>query len=161
MLDCANRGPVKMSRRSPGRRQSAKRLPLSVLVRKAEQFDKTNQFVANHEHARIVWEALNHAVFNGVLEFPEKIIIQDRKKWDFWGECEGWQRGHRYGPHYTKAIRLQKTYLDPKRFIDVMAHEMVHQYEWERQGVMTHGKTFWAWKEKLAEKGIPLTSSFA
>jgi predicted SprT family Zn-dependent metalloprotease len=100
-------------------------------------------------------------VFNGVLEFPEKIIIQDRKKWDFWGECEGWQRGHRYGPHYTKAIRLQKTYLDPKRFIDVMAHEMVHQYEWERQGVMTHGKTFWAWKEKLAEKGIPLTSSFA
>ena len=146
-----------MSRRSPGRRQSAKRLPLSVLVRKAEQFDKTNQFVANHEHARIIWEALNHAVFNGVLEFPEKIIIQDRKKWDFWGECEGWQRGHRYGPHYTKAIRLQKTYLDPKRFIDVMAHEMVHQYEWDiLNKSMTHRQSFFMWREQLDKFNIDL-----
>ncbi len=149
-----------MSQKSPARKLPLKRLPLSVLVRQAENQGR-EQFVATKEHAQMVWHALNHAVFGGVLQYPEKMIIQDRPTWDFWGECEGWQRGSRWGQHYTRAIRLQKIHPSPKRFIDVMAHEMVHQYEWERQGTMTHGKTFWAWKDKLAEKGIPLTVVFA
>lgn len=151
-----------MSRKSPARKQPVRRLSLSVLMRNAERFDRTEKFVATQEHAEIVWQALNHAVFGGVLQKPEKIIIQNRQKWDFWGECEGWQRGSRWGEHYTKSIRLQKIYSDPKKFIDVMAHEMVHQYEWEKLGVMTHGKkTFFVWKDKLAEKGIPLSIYFA
>lgn len=150
-----------MSHKSQALKTSLKRLPLSVLVRKAESVGKNSEFVATQEHAMMVWTALNHAVFGGVLVRPERFIIQHRPTWDFWGECEGLQRGHRNGPHYTKTIRLQKRYQNPKKFIDVLAHEMVHQYEWERQGVMTHGKTFFAWKEKLAEKGIPLTVVFA
>lgn len=149
-----------MSIKSKATRESVKRLPLSVLVKRAESVGKNSEFRATKEHAEVVWTALNHAVFGGVLVPPEKFIIQDRPTWDFWGECEGWQRGSRWGQHYTKCIRIQQVHPNPKRFIDVMAHEMVHQYEWERQGVMTHGKTFFAWREKLAEKGIPLTIVF-
>lgn len=141
-------------------KETLKRLPLSVLLRRAESYDQKFEFEATKEHAELVWQALNHAVFGGVLTRPEKSIIQNRVNWDFWGECEGLQRGHRYGPHYTKTIRLQKKYPNPKKFIDTMAHEMCHQYEWEILGVMTHGKTFFAWKQKLAEKGIPLKVVF-
>jgi len=91
---------------------------------------------------------------------PEKLMVQDRSDWDFWGECEGKQQGHRNGPYYTKAIRLQRKHSTPKKFIDTMAHEMCHQYEWEIiGGEMSHGKTFYMWKDKLAEKGIPLYTS--
>ena len=146
-----------MSRRLPAKKQPLKRLPLCVLVRQAEKHESQQQFIATNEHAHMVWHALNHAVFGGVLEFPDKIVVQNRKKWDFWGECEGWQRVHRRGEHYTKVIRIRKTLPSAKKFIEIMAHEMVHQYEWERQGIMTHGKNFFAWKDKLAEKGIPLS----
>jgi hypothetical protein len=138
------------------KKQPLKRLPLCVLVRQAEKHESRDQFTVTNEHAHIVWHALNHAVFGGVLRFPEKIIVQNRKKWEFWGECEGWQRTHRYGPHYTKVIRIRRTLPSAKKFIEIMAHEMVHQYEWERQGIMTHGKHFFAWKDKLAKKGISL-----
>lgn len=150
-----------MGVRSKATKESVKRLPLSVLVKRAERSGANTEFKATHDDAVIVWTALNHAVFGGILVMPEKFIVQDRKNWDFWGECEGWQRGSRWGEHYTKCIRIQKVQPNAKRFIDVMAHEMVHQYEWEQQGVMTHGqKTFFVWRDKLAEKGIPLTVVF-
>lgn len=145
-----------MSVKSKVKRRKVKRLPLSVLVKRAERQGKKSKYQATLHDARTVWSALNHAVFGGVLNLPEKFIVQNRSTWDFWGECEGWIRGSRWGQPYTKAIRLQRIYRNPKTFIDVMAHEMVHQYEWERQGVMSHGRTFFAWKEKLEEKGIPL-----
>jgi hypothetical protein len=47
-----------------------------------------------------------------------------------------------------------------------VAHEMVHQYQWDieskrrvRQGmgsIMSHGPTFYAWRDKLKKHGIPL-----
>lgn len=142
-------------------RQPLKRLPLCVLLQQASVSTQAlkaskKEFVATHDYAQQMWSALNHAVFGGVLK-PTKFIIQERKKWTFWGECEGWQESNRWGAHYTKCIRLRRRWPHPKKFIAAMAHEMVHQYEWERQGVMTHGKTFFAWKEKLAEKGITLS----
>jgi len=49
-----------------------------------------------------------------------------------------------------------------------MAHEMVHQFQWdvlsnERQSqgldpIMSHGPSFFAWREPLAEYDIPLST---
>jgi hypothetical protein len=50
--------------------------------------------------------------------------------------------------------------------IMAVAHEMVHQYQWDieskrrkRQGlpsIMSHGPTFFSWRDKLKKHGIPL-----
>ena len=44
----------------------------------------------------------------------------------------------------------------PRQFIEVLAHEMVHQYQVEVQNRIDHGKTFWAWREKFSKYNIRL-----
>lgn len=103
-----------------------------------------------------IYDALNRSVFSGALTRP-KIVVRDYSKKQFWGECEGWQRGSRWGEHYTKVIRIERNFPNLKKLIQVVAHEMVHQWEWEYHGVMTHGeKTFLCWKEDLKYYGIRL-----
>lgn len=139
-------------------KRPVKRIQIAKLVKSADAVGTRAPFIATREVAEIVWHALNRAVFHGKLTFPDNISIRESKeKW--WGVCVGMQRGNRAGPYYTKVIRLQRYWPNPKKFITTMAHEMVHQYEWEMLHDMTHGKTFFAWSEKLKEKGICLSIS--
>jgi hypothetical protein len=94
-------------------------------------------------------------VFSSTLTRP-RIIIRNYDKRGIWGECEGYRRGSRWGDHYTRAIRIERHWPNMKKLIAVMAHEMVHQYEWDWQGTMTHGTNFWAWQPRLTSKGIRL-----
>ena len=34
---------------------------------------------------------------------------------------------------------------------------MVHQWQWMELNQLDHGKTFWKWKNKLAQYEIPLS----
>ncbi len=131
------------------------KLQLNSLVKHANKLGK-NPVRVTQEMAEEVYDAINRAVFRGTLPRP-KITVGDYSKKGFWGECEGYQRGSRWGEHYTKTIRIEK-HMPLKTLVRVMAHEMVHQWEWENYGVMTHGeKTFFIWKEDLLAKGIRLS----
>lgn len=145
-----------MSKKQPAKKSPGRRISLRRLVDQAVDLGYRKPFVATKQDVEMIWDALNRAIFRGVLVKPEKFIMVYDEDWPYWGECEGLQRGHRYGPHYTKAIRLHKYWPNAKKFINTLAHEMVHQYEWEQQGTMSHGKTFFAWEERLREYGIPL-----
>ncbi len=147
-----------MSKKKPAVKQ-AQRLSLARIVDYAHDQGYRQPYIATRESAEMIWEALNRSVFRGQLVRPEKFIVRDydEAKWPYWGECEGLQRGHRYGPYYTKAIRLQQRWPNFKKFISVMAHEMVHQWEWEKLGTMTHGKSFFAWEDRLRDYGICLS----
>ena len=107
------------------------------------------------QYAEQVYNAINRTVFKGTLTRP-KILIKNYKK-NWWGECEGTVVD---GKNVCRFIRMQKFMPNSKTFIRVMAHEMVHQWEWEKgpYGVMTHGKrTFYSWKPECARWGINLT----
>lgn len=135
------------------------RYQLHQLVGVANNMGIKCPFVATENLAKTVYHSINSSVFSNALIIP-KIIVRDYKHRQIWGECEGLQRGSRWGPYYTKAIRLQKHWPNFKKFISVVAHEMVHQWEWEYHGVMTHGyTTFFAWEEKLRSRGIRLCIS--
>ena len=66
----------------------------------------------------------------------------------------------------SRTNRLMKFVRKDEMF--VVAHEMVHQYQWdilsndrEDQGlppIMSHGPSFFAWREPLAEYNIPLST---
>lgn len=134
-----------------------KKLQLSYFIREAERQGRKTPIVVTKEQVETIYTSINNAVFGGVLQMP-KIIVRDYKKRQIWGECEGWQKGHRWGPPYTKVIRIQKHFPNLKTLIRVIAHEMVHQHEWEFHNIMTHGNTtFFAWSEKLQSKGIRLS----
>lgn len=134
-------------------------IQLHKLVNVAAKQSRNTPLVVQKEMVENIYTAVNNAVFNGVLTMP-KIVVRDYTKKNFWGECEGWQRGSRWGEHYTVVIRIEKHFPNLKKLIATVAHEMVHQYEWEYHGVMTHGTTtFFAWEEKLRSKGIRLSIS--
>lgn len=106
-------------------------------------------------YAEQVYNLLNRTVFNGQLTRP-KLVIRNYKK-NFWGECEGTKVG---GKHVCKVIRLHRCLRSSKMFIRIMAHEMVHQWEYEKgpYNKMTHGKrTFYSWKPECARWGITLS----
>jgi hypothetical protein len=133
------------------------KLQLYKLVETATKQGRKAPLRVTTEMVEDIYDAINRAVFSGVLQRP-KIIVRDYKKRDIWGECEGWQKLHRWGPPYTKVIRIQRHFPNLKTLIAVIAHEMVHQWEWDFYNVMTHGNTtFFAWEEKLRSKGIRLS----
>jgi hypothetical protein len=133
------------------------KLQLHRLVENASKEGRNAPLVVTKEMVEDIYDAINNAVFNGVLTRP-KIVVRDYSKRGIWGECEGWQRGSRWGPHYTQVIRIEKNFPNLKKLIAAVAHEMVHQWEWDKRGTMTHGPlTFFAWEEKLRSKGIRLS----
>ena len=136
---------------------SVSRVQIAKLIRNAELEGTRAPFRADVKTAIIIWHSLNRAIFYSRLTQPDHISIRDFRKTDWWGECEGKRRKRRYGEYYTKVIRLQRYWPNPKKFITAIAHEMVHQYEWEILHDMSHGKTFFAWEGKLNEKGISLS----
>lgn len=129
------------------------RQQLSRLVRQAESMGYHSPVRANHDMAAQIYDSINRAVFAGVLERP-RLVINNYK--DMWGECEGAKRGSRHGPCYVKCIRINRDWPNMKKLINVLAHEMIHQWEWERLGTMTHGLSFYAWQDRLANRGLQL-----
>lgn len=129
------------------------RLQLNRLVRQAERMGHRNPMQATHEMVAQIYDSINRAVFGGVLKRPPLVIHAYP---DMWGECHGCRRGHRFGPHYTKCIRINRDWPNMKKLINVIAHEMIHQWEWENLGHMTHGASFWSWQERLNNRGLKL-----
>lgn len=131
------------------------RLQLRSLVQQADYLGRKAPIRVTVEMVEDIYDALNRAVFGRVLQRP-KITVRNYQHRGIWGECEGFQRGSRWGEHYTKVIRIEREFPNLKKLISVVAHEMVHQYEWDVLGVMTHGNSFFAWEETLRNKGIRL-----
>jgi hypothetical protein len=63
-------------------------------------------------------------------------------------------------------IKLSDKWYCAQWMVAVLAHEMVHQYQWEILGknmegrikwyVMNHGPSFYEWRDAMAEYQIPL-----
>jgi hypothetical protein len=65
-------------------------------------------------------------------------------------------------PDYAKLrLCMNKKYTSKKFFVEVLAHEMVHHYQFlynERD--VNHGSTFRYWTDKFGAKGINLVKSY-
>lgn len=102
------------------------------------------------------YNILNHCLFDGKLKKPTIII---RSMSDSWGLCEGdvWTGNDRWiHDPVCKRITLNDSFPSVRMFIEVLAHEMIHQYQCDFLNRMDHGKTFWAFKPKFNRMGISL-----
>jgi len=116
-------------------------------------------YVPTKEFTSHVFDLLNECVFGGHLTRP---CINFRSLLPkHWGLCIGFDEDNLYC-----KLRLNRGFYCVQWFVIVLAHEMAHQHQWVVQGphrrthkkepLLSHGKTFYLYKNKLAEIGIPL-----
>lgn len=110
------------------------------------------------------YNVLNVALFNGKLNKPEIHLISRKK---YWGLCQSlcWYP-QRYKTKSNCEIHLSDKWFCRQWFIDTLAHEMVHQYQWDIDGprrckqgkepIMSHGPSFFKHKKKLDRHGLNL-----
>ncbi len=112
--------------------------------------------------ARHVYELLNCNVFNNELKMPNIYLAARCRK--YWGMCMGETTMFRTGSYCE--IQLMDKWFCPQWFVTTLAHEMCHQHQWDIDGplrndngqdcLMSHGPTFFRFRDKLAEVGISL-----
>lgn len=131
----------------------SRRVQLHKLVQQAERLGRRHPVRPRHSQIENIYDSINRAVFAGALERPR---IRLSSSGEFWGEIEVGCQGHRHGPRHTLCMRFAREFPSMKTLINTVAHEMVHQWEWERNSNLTHGQAFYAWNDRLANRGLRL-----
>lgn len=123
------------------------------LFRMVQSFDEHDaKFCPTIQDCRGAFRNINRNVFNNELTMPSFRLIYTRH---FWGECTGVE-----GDTARVRMKINKSFLSKRLFINTMAHEMVHQWEWLTNENMTHGPQFFLWREQLAKYNITLSRSY-
>ena len=108
-----------------------------------------------------VYNLLNTAIFDNQLSRCPINIAQEYK---YLAYCRGYPFKTSRGTYCY--IKIPNKYFSVQWLIMILAHEMSHQYQWDVIGkqrlirgqnpIMSHGASFFLYKQKLAEFGIPL-----
>jgi hypothetical protein len=104
-------------------------------------------------------------LFDNRLRKPEIAQGSRRKTWGF---CQWEDRLQDTGSYTT--IKLMDKWFTPSWFVQTLAHEMVHQYQWDierldntgfniRENSGAHGPSFFAWRDRFAYWGINLKTA--
>lgn len=111
------------------------------------------------------YELLNYYIFNNDLKIP-KIHLAPRCR-KYWGMCLGEVDKHNTGSYCE--IRLMDKWFCPQWMITTLAHEMVHQHQWDIEGpkryrrgkdhLMSHGPTFFKFRQTMNDFNIPLKTA--
>lgn len=115
---------------------------------------KNKPYRPNYREVRETYDLINRYVFKNRLVRPP-IHLGPWK--NIWGMCVGFNSTVRKGTRCR--IKLVDRFYCVQWFVVTLAHEMVHQYEWDvLEKHMTHRKSFFEWKEVLELYHIPLKS---
>ena len=110
------------------------------------------------------YNIINKYVFDSELARPDISQGTIRKAW---GWCAGVDTLYNTGS-FCK-IRLMDKWFTPQWFMNTLAHEMAHQYQWdcvstEREAngqgaIMSHGPTFFMWRERFEHYDLHLKTA--
>ncbi len=136
-----------MARPNPLRRLMKTPLP-------SIQLQRQKPYRPNIREVREIYDLINRYVFRNQLVRPP-ILLGPWK--GYWGMCLGSIYPVKRGTRCT--IKLVDRYFCVQWFVSTLAHEMVHQYEWDiLEKEMTHRQSFFDWKDMLEYYDIPLKS---
>ena len=132
---------------------------LDALPNKTLQRNKCYRPSLNEAHH--YYELINYYVLNSHLYKPVLMLRQCR---GHWGICLGNTTRHDTGSYCE--IHLSDKWYCKQWFITILAHEMIHQYQYDiigpetgKYNLMSHGPTFFQFRENLANHGIPLKTA--
>ena len=100
---------------------------------------------------------LNKEVFNNRLPPVDEIDIRWRRgQYAFYESVTDTT-----DPDYKVGrLCMNKRYKSKKFFVEVLAHEMVHHYQFIYDEPINHGPTFTAWYDKFNRKGLNLVRAY-
>ncbi len=128
-------------------------------------YQKRLNYRTNKREVLALFKVINKEIFSNKLPIPEIQILPRCR--EYWGLCIA--NGFTLGDDPTISnctIRLMDKWYCKQWLITVLAHEMCHQYQWDvnsrkrikegRKPLMSHGPSFFHFKDKLASHGISL-----
>jgi hypothetical protein len=131
-------------------------------------FQKRLRYRTNQREVLALFKVINKEIFNDKLPTP-KIEVQSNCR-KYWGICEANGLYPKYQSYKSNCtIRLSDKWYCKQWLITTLAHEMCHQYQWDveshkrikegKKPLMSHGPSFFIWREKLHKHGIPLKTA--
>ena len=128
-------------------------------------YQRRKAFRPSHEEVVGYYQLINCYVFDNILKTPEIQLGTIRK---CWGACY-WENTARPNGSYCK-IRLSDKWFCQQWFLNTLAHEMVHQWQWDvyrfeyeslnnkkmPSNSGNHGPSFYSWRNRFAEHGLSL-----
>lgn len=127
---------------------------------------RKRKYKTSQEEVTEIYDVLNKIIFNDKLIRPE-LIVKSRCR-GYWGMCFGKNYFPKRGQTNVKIVLSDKWYCK-QWLIMTLAHEMCHQYQWDivgpkrikqnKEPIMSHGPSFFKYRDRLKEYGIPLKRS--
>ena len=125
-------------------------------------YQRRLQFRPSYADINYAYNICNRYLFDNRLRKP---IIQQGSRRQTWGFCQ-WENDYDHTGSYT-TISLMDKWFCPQWFIQTLAHEMVHQYQWDihrfeyHNGKMdknsgAHGPDFFMFRERFDHYGLYL-----
>jgi hypothetical protein len=115
------------------------------------------------KEVRQLYNIINEEVFDNQLP-PAHLEVKSHCR-GYWGMCMSTGFNPKKKSSQCK-IRLSDRWYCKQWLIDTLAHEMVHQYQWDiyskeravegKEPIMSHGPSFYKFRKQLAEYGIVL-----
>ena len=96
---------------------------------------------------------INREVFGGKL--PKFSKVEVRRRRGIWADCTGEEddRGKK-----SVTLSINNKVRCKQHLIEVIAHELVHHWEYTKYGTMAHTEKFKSWAPRLKEFKIPLNN---
>lgn len=127
-------------------------------------YQKRKGFRVGPAEVKYAYKIINRYVFDNQLRMPEITIGITR---DYWGMCMGSFVVYPTGSYCR--IKLSDKWFCPQWFMNVIAHEMAHQYQWDidrydradngLEPIMSHGPSFFMWRDRFAQYGLTLKTA--
>ena len=114
------------------------------LKKHLDKYKADENFVITETLALYWWRVINRAAFNGKMETPKYFDIRGMR--GYWGECQGYITGE-------VKISVNEAILNRELLIATIAHEMVHQWQWENYKKMNHTDSHYRrWSRKFKKE---------
>ena len=128
-------------------------------------YQRRKLFRPDYADINYAYNIINRYCFDNQLRKPE--IVQRQLK-GVWGFCQWELEEQTNGSHCY--INLVDKWFCPQWFVQTLAHEMAHQYQWDvhrwehYNGNMStdgggHGPSFFMWRERFAHYGLDLKTA--
>ena len=98
------------------------------------------------------FDILNNIIFDNRLEAFNQFYIKNMR------DALGMFEFDDTGGKKPNTLYMVPVYKNFKQFVEVLAHEMVHLWQWQtiEGSTVNHNTEFHSWKEKLKQTGLNL-----
>lgn len=115
----------------------------------------TYEYDTTIEDCESWFKILNRELFDNSLPQVHEIDIRWRRGAHAWYDYDEKKPGTG-----TSRLLMNKRYKSKQFFVEVLAHEMVHHYQYIYNEDVGHGSSFLKWRDKFNKKGLNLVKVY-